>query len=147
MSPVRRAFHASPRVSSTSHVTYALQGRVVRATATATRAPPRGTSTGYTRAMPFFYARLSPKRSTFPADMTPDEAAAMKGHGAWLAEQLAAGTLVVAGPVMDPAGVFGVGVFEAASRDEVVALLTRDPATGVGTYEVHSMGPAIARTK
>lgn len=95
--------------------------------------------------MPFFYARLSPKRPTFPADMTPDEATAMQAHQKFLGEQLAAGTLVVAGPVLDPAGVFGVAIFEVASREEAVALLARDPATAVGTYDVHAMGGAVAR--
>ena len=69
----------------------------------------------------------------------------MQGHSTFLGEQLAKGALVVAGPVMAPAGVFGLAVFEAASLEEVRALLESDPANAVGHYELAPMGPALAR--
>jgi uncharacterized protein YciI len=77
--------------------------------------------------------------------MTADEQATMGAHGAFLHGQLAAGTLVVAGPVMDPTGVFGMAVFEAESLDEVRRLLDGDPAKAVGHYEISPMGPTVAR--
>ena len=95
--------------------------------------------------MPFFYARLVPHRAGFPANMTAEEGAAMQGHAGFLGEQLAKGTLVVAGPVLDPAGVFGLAVFETASLEEVQALLESDPANAVGRYQVAPMGNAMAR--
>jgi uncharacterized protein YciI len=95
--------------------------------------------------MSFFYARLVTHRAGFPANMTPEEAAAMQGHATFVGEQLTKGTLVVAGPVLDPAGVFGLGIFEAASLDEVKALLATDPANAVGRYEALPMRPAMAR--
>jgi uncharacterized protein YciI len=97
--------------------------------------------------MAHFFAQLTPKRPDFPADMTPAEGAAMGGHVAFLAEQLASGTLVVAGPVLSPGGVFGMAVFESETIDAVQALLARDPANAIGSYEVFPMSQAVARAR
>ncbi len=93
----------------------------------------------------FFFARLVANRPDFPMSMTADEQATMRAHGEFLHRQLAAGTLVVAGPVMDPKGLFGMAVLEAASIDEVRRLLDGDPAKAIGRYEIAPMGPAVVR--
>lgn len=93
----------------------------------------------------FFFARLVPNRPDFPMSMTADEQATMRAHAEFLHGQLAAGTLVVAGPVLDPKGVFGVAVFEAESMDALHRLLERDPARAIGRYEVALMGQAAVR--
>jgi uncharacterized protein YciI len=93
----------------------------------------------------FFFVRLVANRPNFAMSMTPDEQATMGAHGAFLQEQLTAGKLIVAGPVMDPAGVFGMAVFEAESQDELRRLLERDPAKAIGRHEVAPMGPTLAR--
>jgi uncharacterized protein YciI len=77
--------------------------------------------------------------------MTAEEQATMRAHGEFLQGQLAAGTLVVAGPVLDPAGVFGMAVFEAESMDELRRLLERDPAKAIGRYELAPMSPNAVR--
>jgi uncharacterized protein YciI len=92
-----------------------------------------------------FFVRLVANRPNFAMSMTPDEQATMGKHGAFLQEQLAAGKLVVAGPVLDPAGIFGMAVFEAESIDEVQRLLERDPAKAIGRHEVLPMGPSSVR--
>ena len=97
--------------------------------------------------MAYFFARLTPKRPDFPADMTQAEAVAMGGHAAFLAEQLAKGTLVVAGPVLSPSGAFGMAVIEGDSIDAVEALLARDPANAIGSYAVSPMGKAVVRPR
>jgi uncharacterized protein len=97
--------------------------------------------------MAYFFARLTPKRPDFPADMTQAEGVAMGGHFAFLAEQLASGTLVVAGPVMSSGGAFGMAVIEGESIAAVQKLLSRDPANAVGSYEVFPMGNAVARPR
>lgn len=101
----------------------------------------------YSRPMPsnLFFARLVPNRPDFAMSMTAEELATMRAHGEFLHGQLTAGTLVVAGPVLDPAGVFGMAVFEAASMDELHRLLERDPARAVGRYEIVPMGPNAVR--
>jgi uncharacterized protein YciI len=95
--------------------------------------------------MPFFVARLVAHRPDFPANITPDEGAIMQRHNAYLRELLAKGTLVIAGPVLDPKGVYGLGVFEAESVDAVNAILANDPAREIGRYEVAPMMSAVAR--
>jgi uncharacterized protein YciI len=92
-----------------------------------------------------FFVRLVPNRPDFLMTMTADERAAMGAHGEFLQTQLAAGTLIVAGPVLDPAGLFGMAVFEAESLDEVRRLLERDPARAVGGHEVVPMAPNSVR--
>ncbi|HEX8437010.1 YciI family protein [Archangium sp.] len=92
-----------------------------------------------------FFVRLVANRPNFAMSMTADEQATMRAHGEFLQGQLAAGTLVVAGPVFDPAGVFGMAVFEAESMEEVRRLLERDPAKAIGRHEVSPMGPSIVR--
>jgi uncharacterized protein len=93
----------------------------------------------------FFFARLVANRPNFAMSMTADEQATMRAHGEFLHSHVAAGTLVVAGPVLDPAGIFGMAVFEAESMDALRRLLERDPAQAIGRYEIMPMGPAIAR--
>lgn len=93
----------------------------------------------------FFLVRLVPNRADFPAHLTAEEQASMGAHFAFLDEQLAAGKLVVAGPVLDPTGVFGMGVYEASSLEEVTAIVARDPANAIGRYAVAPMGASVAR--
>jgi uncharacterized protein YciI len=78
--------------------------------------------------------------------MTAEEGRTMKAHSAFLAEQLASGTLVVAGPVLDPGGTFGMGVYEHTSREAVEELVARDPAAAIGRYEIAPMASAVARS-
>jgi uncharacterized protein YciI len=100
--------------------------------------------------MAFFFVRLIPNRKDFPANLSADEGAAMQRHALFLREQLQAKTLVVAGPVMDPNGVFGLGVFKGESVDAVRALLEKDPAQAVGRYEVRRaphLGSVLGRRR
>jgi len=92
-----------------------------------------------------FFVRLVANRPNFAMSMTADEQAIMGAHGEFLQGQLAAGTLLVAGPVLDPAGIFGMAVFEAESMDEIRRLLERDPAKALGRHEVVPMGPNSVR--
>jgi uncharacterized protein len=92
-----------------------------------------------------FFVRLVAHRPDFVSTMTAEEQATMRAHGAFLRDQLAAGKLVVAGPVFDPAGAFGMGVFEVGSLGELEAILAHDPATAIGRYQVAPMGPAVLR--
>ncbi len=95
-----------------------------------------------------FVLRLIPPRPTFAFDLTEDEMALMGQHAAhWMAE--AGDRLVAFGPVMDPAGSWGLAVVEAASADEVRALADADPTvtSGLCTYEVHPLGPSVIRPR
>ena len=91
--------------------------------------------------MPHFFLKLIPPRPTFVADMTEAERAAMQRHADYLAVQLQNGTGVAFGPVFDPAGVFGMGIVEAADEAAARAITDSDPAVteGVGRYEIYPM--------
>lgn len=93
----------------------------------------------------FFFVRLVTNRPDFAMTMTSEEKATMGAHIAWLQKQLAAGKLVVAGPVLDPAGPFGMAVFEAGSMEEMQKLLESDPAKAIGRYTVSPMADAVGR--
>jgi uncharacterized protein YciI len=95
----------------------------------------------------YFFVRLFPNRADFPANMTAEEGAAMQQHSVFIQEQLAKGTLVVSGPVLDPGGVFGMAVLEADSLEAVRALLATDAANRIGRYEITPMASAVARAK
>ncbi|QRK11117.1 hypothetical protein JQX13_14205 [Archangium violaceum] len=92
-----------------------------------------------------FFVRLVSNRPNFAMSMTAEEQTTMRAHGEFLQGQLAAGTLVVAGPVLDPAGIFGMAVFEAESMDEVRRILESDPARAIGRHEITPMGPSSVR--
>ena len=92
-----------------------------------------------------FFIRLIANRPNFAMSMTAEELAVMRAHIEFLQDQLAAGTLVVAGPVLDPAGIFGMAVFEAESMEEVRRILERDPARALGRHEITPMGPNSVR--
>jgi uncharacterized protein len=88
-----------------------------------------------------FFLKLIPPRPTFPMDMNAEERALMMQHVAYTQEQFAAGKVLVFGPVMEPAGAFGMAVFEAADEAEVRAIIENDPTirAGLNTFEIHPM--------
>jgi uncharacterized protein len=85
-----------------------------------------------------FLFRLVPPRADFAQTMSPDEQHAMTLHMEYWQDLLAAGVVVVYGPVADPEGVWGLGVLRAADRAEALAIGERDPSVtaAVNTFEV-----------
>lgn len=85
-----------------------------------------------------FVVRLIPPRSTFFTDMNDEERAIMVAHGAYWRDLMARGHAILFGPVLDPKGVWGLGVVEAANPDEVHALCADDPSikSGLNTPEI-----------
>ncbi len=87
----------------------------------------------------FYFFRLKGPRSTFPQDMTPDEAALMRSHAAYWAAHLDTGHSIVFGPVADPQGVWGLGIVRANDDEQMGELRDNDPVikSGLGfSYEV-----------
>jgi uncharacterized protein YciI len=94
--------------------------------------------------MAAFFCKLVPPRPTFNLDLSPAEADAMKRHVLYWQDLIARGVLRVfaLGPVMDPAGVFGIIVMERDDEFAVRALAAEDPAiiAGIGMrFEIHPM--------
>ena len=92
----------------------------------------------------YFFIRTQNPRPTFHLDMTADERSIMGKHVAYWSEKAAQGIAIVFGPVMDPKGVFGIGVYQARDEAEIRALL--DPANGLLQYEVLPMARAVIGT-
>ena len=91
----------------------------------------------------YFFVKTRNPRPTFHIDMTPEERAVMQKHVAYWSEKAAQGIAIVFGPVMDPQGVYGVGVYQARSEAEMNELLDKDPAKGLLEYQVLPMPRAV----
>lgn len=97
----------------------------------------------------YFYLKLIPPRPTFAQDITDEERALMEKHGAYCAEQFAAGKLLAYGPVMAPDGAFGVAILEVADEAEARQFGENDPSVraGMNRFEFYPMRVAAARAK
>ena len=84
----------------------------------------------------YFLAKLIAPRPDFATTMTPVEAKVMQEHGAYLTGYVEKGTVIVMGPVLDPAGAWGLAVFEAVpnrrSGPSSHTTRRRCPASGSG---------------
>ncbi|MES2942471.1 MAG: YciI family protein [Pseudomonadota bacterium] len=91
--------------------------------------------------MKYYLCKFIPPRTDFLATMSTDEQQWMKQHGAYLNELLAQGLIAAHGPVMDPAGAYGVSIFQIADDQDISVLTSGDPIikNGVGHYEHHPM--------
>lgn len=98
--------------------------------------------------MPHFLCRLSASRPSFPADITEAEAELMERHAAYWASLVQPGKVVAFGPVLDPAGVWGMALVEVESEQEARALTAADPvilaSTGFG-YAIYLMPQTTVR--
>ena len=87
----------------------------------------------------YFFLRLNPPRPTFSQDMTLEERGIMQRHVAYWTDLLKKGKSLVFGPVLDPKGVYGVGVIAVESDEELDSLMANDPANGLNRYEFYPM--------
>lgn len=78
--------------------------------------------------MNYFFYRLNPPRSTFPADITPAERILMQEHVAYWSRLMGQGKVIAFGPVADPKGSYGIGIIQLEEDgDDVNALGENDP--------------------
>jgi hypothetical protein len=87
----------------------------------------------------YFMLRLNPPRPTFAQDMTVEERKIMLEHVAYWKSLMKAGLAVVFGPVLDPKGVYGLGIVCADDEEQVAELVKNDPANGLNQYEYYPM--------
>ena len=94
-----------------------------------------------------FVYKLIPPRPTFPADMSEQEAAIMAEHFAYWEPFEQRGQVIVLGPVLDPAGTWGLGIIEGDTDEAVRAMALEDPAvkSGMATFEVLAMADPFVR--
>jgi uncharacterized protein YciI len=99
-------------------------------------------------AVKYFFCKLHPPRKDFVRDMTPAEGQLMQQHAAYLQGFSAKGWAVVYGPVADPQGGFGVGIWELPDQADINGICADDPTikSGLGfRYEIHPMPRAVVR--
>lgn len=95
--------------------------------------------------MKYFLCRFIPPGPDFLKTMTPEDKRLMKAHGEFLQAMLEQGGVVAHGPVADPAGGWGMSLFQMAddeSADDVRAIVAEDPMikANIGArYEVLPM--------
>ena len=87
----------------------------------------------------YFFVRTENPRPTFHLDMTPEERSIMNRHVAYWSEKATRGIAIVFGPVMDPQGVYGIGVYQVQDEAEMQELIEHDPANALLSYEVLPM--------
>jgi len=89
-----------------------------------------------------FHCRLIPPRPDFAFTMTEEERALMGRHADYLRDKLREGVMIIAGPVADPAGPWGLLILRAGSEAEARAITDGDPVARSGRgfrYEILPM--------
>jgi uncharacterized protein YciI len=89
--------------------------------------------------MQHYFLKLNPPRKSFMKDMTEDERKIMQKHVAYWAPFVEDGTVIVLGPVMDPASGYGIAIVRVENEDRLLELIKSDPANGLNQYEWHPM--------
>ncbi len=90
-----------------------------------------------------FALKLIPCRPTFAQDMSSEERAIMQQHVVYWRGLMDKGKVLVFGPVMDPKAVYGLGIIEAESEEEVKDFIANDPTTKINTYEFYPMRAVV----
>jgi len=91
--------------------------------------------------MKHYLCKFLPLRADFLATMSAAEIDLMKAHGAFLNDLLAKGIVVAHGPVDDPAGGWGLSLYQVGDDEDMAALTSQDPmvAAGAARYEILPM--------
>lgn len=79
-----------------------------------------------------FVIKLIPPRPTFHMDMVEKEKDIMKQHAIYWNSFLDKGIVIVFGPVLDPKGVYGLGIVETEDEAQARILFAEDPAVKSG---------------
>ena len=94
-----------------------------------------------TKVPKIFHCRLIPPRPDFAFTMT-EERELMGRHADYLRGKLREGTMILAGPVADPAGPWGLLILRVGSEAEARAVTDGDPVSSSGRgfhYEILPM--------
>ncbi|TIO74697.1 MAG: hypothetical protein E5X74_24280 [Mesorhizobium sp.] len=89
-----------------------------------------------------FHCRLIPPRPDFAFTMTEEERTLMGRHADYLRSKLREGVMIMAGPVADPAGPWGLLILRVGSEAEARAVTDGDPVVRSGRgfrYEILPM--------
>jgi uncharacterized protein len=101
----------------------------------------------HTKVKKHFLLRLNPTRPGFAQDMSAEERNIMQEHILYWKDLMKQGIALVFGPVHDPKGVYGLGVIQAESEDQVRTLIANDPAITINKYEFYPMTAVTSSEK
>jgi len=95
-----------------------------------------------------FFMRLITPRPVFPGSMTEQELGLMKQHVQYVGRAFDAGMVLAYGPVLDPAGAFGIAVLEMNDLAEAEEFGRRDPSVvgGMNTFTLTPMKIAASQS-
>lgn len=91
--------------------------------------------------------KLNPPRTSFAQDMTETERNVMKQHVGYWTNLMNQGKAIAFGPVLDPKGVYGLGIIAAESDEELNTMMANDPANGLNKYEWYPMNAIVREPK
>jgi uncharacterized protein YciI len=97
--------------------------------------------------MAYFYLRLNGPRPDFALTMNDEEKTLMGTHVQWARGFVEQGVILVLGPVLDPAGPFGVAIVKGDSIEAVKATFDNDPvivAKRGFRYDIFPMNAVVA---
>jgi uncharacterized protein YciI len=86
-----------------------------------------------------FVLKLNPPRTTFAQDMTDDERSIMQQHSTYWRNFMTKGFVITFGPVLDPKGVYGLGIVEVDGQEQLEEFMANDPARKLCKYEFYPM--------
>jgi uncharacterized protein len=91
----------------------------------------------------FYAVYLNPSRPDFAKTMTESERAIMIQHVAYWTEKLKEGKVYAFGPVIDPNGIYGLGVVAVENEQELKEIIANDPAGKINKYEYFPMKAVV----
>ena len=91
----------------------------------------------------FFVLHLLSRRPDFVTTMTEEEKVIMGQHVAYWTEKLNQGKVYAFGPVMDPKGIYGLGIVGVEDEQELKDFISSDPASKINNYEYFPMKAVV----
>jgi uncharacterized protein YciI len=94
------------------------------------------------------FMRLIAPRPIFPGGMTEEELGLMKQHVQYAGQAFEAGMVLAYGPVLDPAGAFGIALLEVNDAAEAEEFARKDPSIvgGMNTFSLTPMKIAASQS-
>jgi uncharacterized protein YciI len=69
----------------------------------------------------------------------------MQEHVIYWTDLMNRGFVIAFGPVMDPKGVYGLGIVEVDNEEQVNSFVANDPAIQINRYEVYPMNAVVPK--
>lgn len=95
----------------------------------------------------YFVLHLLPSRPDFAQTMTEQERSVMLKHVAYWTEIMNQGKVLAFGPVLDPNGIYGLGIISVDNEQEVKDFISNDPAAQINRYEYFPMRAVVPGAK